>query len=160
MLFLLFLPLVKHWLVAELGSSIQVSLHLCPGLVTYPPPQHSALVARGGREPQIVRWRHGAVKRIWEKLLLRARAAVHAEASPRRTSQGCLGGTGPCQSITFASVIGSPWSGNLLFHTYFQPSMSSWVLMVFPFQSPKCFPGRRADLRLYDQTKNKRTTVI
>lgn len=91
MLFLLFLPLVKHWLVVELGSSIQVSLHLCPGLVTYPPPQHSALVARGGREPQIVRWRHGAMKRIWEKLLLQARAVVQAEASPHRASQGFLG---------------------------------------------------------------------
>lgn len=32
-----FLPLVKNWLMVELGASIQVFFNLCPGLVTYPP---------------------------------------------------------------------------------------------------------------------------
>lgn len=59
----LFLPLVKNWLVAELGASIQVSFHLCPGLVTCPPPRHPGPEAREGREPgtvskimALVRW--------------------------------------------------------------------------------------------------------
>lgn len=60
-LWMLVLPLFYFWSKQVGGRgrsfhSIQVSFHLCPGLVTCPPPQHPALVARGRRDPGTVRW--------------------------------------------------------------------------------------------------------
>lgn len=157
MLLLLFLPLVKHWLVAELGASIQVSLHLCPGLVTYPPPQHPALVARGGREVRIVRWRHSAVKRIGRSFSCKPelwclQKHYRRQAGPHhRASQGCLGRYWPLSIYHICLGDKQLLVRESSLPYIFSTCMSSWVLIVLPFQRPKCFPSRRADLSLYNQ---------